>query len=111
SAGDADTALGVCCALGEFAMQRLRDDIVEWTDRALAMPSARGHALEGRALAELARGLTSRGELDRAEACAQQALRSSPHDAAAVVAAEHALALVSLYSGQLSDTVLAATAH
>lgn len=107
--GDAGAALAICCSLDEFAFQRLRDDVYGWTERALAIEGADDHGLFGRALATLALGLTSRGDLLRAEACARQALGAAPQDEIAAVAAHHALALAALYTGELPGALAAAT--
>jgi tetratricopeptide (TPR) repeat protein len=90
---------------------RLRDDVYQWTERALAIEAAEDHQLFGRALATLSLGLTSRGDLPRAEATARQALHAAPHDVAAALTAHHALALAALYSGELSGALAAATAQ
>jgi predicted ATPase/DNA-binding SARP family transcriptional activator len=111
SHGDLDIALAVCCALADFAFYRLRDDLLDWTDRALALPGATEHRLAGRALAGLALGLTSRGDLTRADACARRAMEVGADDLPAQLAAHHALVLVALYSGRLDDAVDAATSQ
>lgn len=107
--GDVDTALGMCCSLGEFTVHHLREDLLEWTFSAAAMPSAQEHALFGEALAITALGATNRGDLHDASDRAHEALRRSHPVSVAATQAHHALALVALYSGALDEAIDAST--
>ena len=102
--GDADTALRLASALYVFAAWRLRDEVFDWAEEAAGLPSAAGHGLQPEVWGVIARGLSNRGELDRARELAERALAAAP-DAADPrrLAALDSLEAVALYEGRLAD--------
>lgn len=109
--GEVDGALRMPVALRDYILPRLRDEMVTWTERALELPGAHDHPAYPMALATAARGMTRRGELDRARRYAETALAQSEPGTLAALGAVHALWTVSLYGGRLDDAVALADRH
>ncbi|MCO8129434.1 winged helix-turn-helix domain-containing protein [Acidimicrobiia bacterium EGI L10123] len=109
--GDADTALTVATSLCDFALHRLRDDVGEWAELALAIEGANDHPLRAAAMATMALVATNRGDLAAARALAAGALEMGQGDTAATLHAHHAQALVALYSGELPEAAAAAEGY
>jgi predicted ATPase/DNA-binding SARP family transcriptional activator len=104
-AGEVDPALRLAGALHDYSHYRLRDEVVTWTRRALALPGARDCPSFAGALATAARGAMHRGELDRARGNAHTALAHAEPDSLPVLWAQHVLTEVALYQGRLDDAV------
>ncbi|MDQ3384536.1 MAG: hypothetical protein M3503_00760 [Actinomycetota bacterium] len=74
--GDADSALRLVAATHEWAFRRIRYEIVEWAERAVALDAARDHPLLPTAMAVVGYGRFVRGELARAVALAEDAIEA-----------------------------------
>lgn len=109
--GEVDGALRVPVALRDYIFPRLRDEMVTWTERALQLAGAHQHPVYPAALATAARGMTRRGELDRARRYAETALAQSEPDTLTALWAVHVLWTASLYGGRLDDAVALADRH
>ena len=102
--GDAELALRLAAALHSFAVWRLRDEVVDWTEEAAELPTAAGHRLQPTAWGGASRGHSTRGELARARALAERALAAAPDptDHRRLVALD-SLEATALYEGQLDE--------
>jgi predicted ATPase/DNA-binding SARP family transcriptional activator len=103
--GDVDGALRLPVALRDYIGNQLRDEMVTWTERALALPAAPAHPAYPAALATAARGATRRGDLDRTRRYAEAALAEAEPSSLTVIWALHALATAALYEGRLGDAL------
>ena len=102
--GDVDLALRLAAALHNFAVWRLRDEVVDWTEEAAQLPAATGHRLQPTALGGASRGHSTRGELARARALGERALAAAPDttDPRRLVALD-SLEATALYEGRLDQ--------
>jgi len=108
---DVDTALSVASAVSDYAVHRMRDDIVDWSELALTIEGAEHHPLQGSALATLAMAATNRGDLERARTLGQMVIERGTTDALGALHAHHALGLAALYSGALDEATAFAAEH
>jgi predicted ATPase/DNA-binding SARP family transcriptional activator len=102
---DVDGALGLPAALHDHLHARLRDEVVEWARRAVALPGASGHPLHAAALATAAWGALNRGEPERARTEAETALAGAVHDPLAAVRALDTLQALALFEGRSGEVL------
>ena len=105
AAGDADGALRLPAALGDYIVHRLRDEIATWTERALELPDARAHPAYAAALATAAWGVYLRGDLDSARARAEAVLDDEDTDSDAAYLALGVLRISAIQQGRFEEAL------
>ncbi|MGI8873588.1 MAG: BTAD domain-containing putative transcriptional regulator [Egibacteraceae bacterium] len=101
--GDVDGALRLPAALYDYLLFRLRAEIFQWAERALAMPGADAGDAYPAALATAALGAATRGALDRARECAEKALVRG--EGLVALHALGTLSVVALHEGRVDDVL------
>lgn len=103
ASGEVDGALRLPVALSDDMFYRLRDEMITWTHRALALDGATTHAAYPAALATAAMGDTHRGQYERAKREANEALDRAEEDSFTTIWALVALEASALYEGRFDD--------
>ena len=103
--GDVEAALRLPVALHDELQVRLRDEVVTWVERALALPGAERHAAAPAARATAAFGAMTRGRFQRSREWAGSVLADTDADALARVRAMDALDAVALFDGELQEVL------
>ena len=98
--GEVDGALRLPGALNDYLLYRLRVEVADWAERALALPGAREHPLHALGLATALWGIALRGDTDRARRYAEAVLERPENDLAAYYALG-ALRADAMQSGRL----------
>lgn len=101
--GAVEDALRMPAALHEYVLLRLRAEVFDWAERAVAIPGADAAAVYPAALATAALGAANRGELDRARGWAEDALEQG--EGLATLRALATLSAVALYEGHVDDVL------
>ena len=100
--GEVDGALRLPGALTDYLLYRLRVEVADWAERALALPGASEHPLHALGLATAMWGFALRGDLERARRCAEAVLERPENDLAAYYALG-ALQAFAMQTGRLDE--------
>ncbi len=100
ASGEADGALRLPAALGDYIIHRLRDEIATWAQRALELPEAPAHPSYAASLATAAWGACLRGDLDAARARADVVLDGPRTDGDATYLALGVLRIIAIQQGR-----------
>lgn len=110
AAADTDRALRLCAGLALSVLYRFPDEVVAWSETALALPGAADHPRYPAVCAAVGEALTFRGEHDRAEAVAEAALAPLAATDPARMPLLKIRAATALYQGRLEECGAATTA-
>jgi len=100
ASGDVDVALRIVVALREYALRRIRYELLSWADATVDAPGAKEHVLYPVALGVVAYGRFVRGELDDAITFGERAVERAADDGAPTMGlAERAIGNALFYQG------------